>query len=104
MPSITYHIYKNIAVKFLAVKGGYLRCFHNCFCVISVNMQHGCLHKTCYRCTIVCASGIVKICSKSYLVIDHKMDCSAGIISFKPAHLQQLVYNTLASYRGIAMY
>src|SRR6266511_6447423 len=43
VPAIANHINKNIGIKFLAIKSGYLSTFYHCLGIITIYMQHRCL-------------------------------------------------------------
>src|SRR5215831_13079422 len=96
MSPIADHVNENIRIKFLAIMCCYLCASHDSFGVIPVDMKYGSLDRGSQRCTIIGTPCIIKVCGKPNLVIDNKMNGSAGIIPLQFAHLHYFVNNSLA--------
>ncbi len=85
--AIANHINEHIAVKFLAIAGSDLHAFHHSFGVIAVHVHDRGLDHGRQRGAIIRTAGVIKIGSKSDLVIDHKMDRTSGMVALEIAHL-----------------
>src|SRR5271170_852459 len=96
VPAVTYHINKHIRIKFLAKTGGDLGTFNHRFGVIPVNMKYRGMNGSGQRSAVIRTARIFKICGKSDLVVDDKMNGSSRIVSIKLTHLQYFIDHTLA--------
>src|SRR6185437_9816512 len=103
MTTVTYDVDKDVRVELLTVAGSDRGAFDHSFRVVAVDVQHGCVDRSGERGTVVGAAGIVEIGGKTDLVVDHDVHGAPGIIAFEIAHLQHLVYNTLAGNGGVAV-
>src|SRR5215217_6610428 len=103
MPAITDHVNKNIRVELLSVPRCYLYTFHYGFGIVAIHVEYRRLYSCRNRSGIIRTSGVIKICGKSNLIIDNKMDGTTGIVSVQVTHLDNFIHDSLACNRSITM-
>ncbi len=88
----------------LAVFNRHINGMYQRFYIIAINVKYRRKRHLGQISTIGRRTGIFKIGSKTNLIINYQVNGTAGFITIQFSHLQNLIHNTLAGYRGIAMY
>src|SRR5690554_881165 len=103
MPPVADHVDKNVLVEFLPEFDSQFGGEHYRFCIIPVHVDHGGINDLSDIRTIYGRSTVIKVSSKSYLVVDHKVDRSSCIEAFEVGHLGYLIHDTLTRYRRVSV-
>ena len=95
----------DIAVEFLAIIDGNLRCQYDRFGVIAIDMQDRCFNHLDHVRTIDSRARIARVgCGKTNLVINDDMNGAASTVAACLRQIQGFHHHTLAGKRGIAMH
>ena len=74
------------------------------FHIVAVNMKNRTFCDLANIGTVCAASGIKVIGGKTYLVIDHYMNCTTCTVTIQIHHLYYFIYDTLTGNGSITMY
>ncbi len=85
MAAVAHHVNKNILVELLTVLDGQPACKYHRFRIVAVDVQHGRVHNFGHIGTVNTGPGIVKIGGKAYLVVNHKVNGTSGVVAFQAA-------------------
>ncbi len=102
--TVTNQIDNNIFLKLIAIINGQQCCKQNCIRVITVNMKNRRLYHFSDIGTVIRRTCIfLKVGSKTNLIVDHDMQCTACFIGTSLRHLECLHHYTLASKSSVTV-
>lgn len=101
--SVAHNIDEDIFLEFLSVGNGYPHTLVEDVWFIAIDMDNWCIHSLCYFCAVVGWPTLIRICSKTDLIVEDYMNYSSSAIVNQVLEPERLPNDSLASNCCITM-